>query len=132
MSFTDVFVLNTSLDARLAAARVGGELARALDRPLTLVRFRPLPRWYESRREPSGQPDICIGRLRAEGLDINVREFVTNDERQALPFVFRPGSLILIGGRRRWWPDQVARWQRLLEAAGHFVVFVNAQESAHA
>jgi hypothetical protein len=38
---------------------------------------------------------------------------------------FKPNSLVVIAGRRGWLPTQSTRWRRALEAAGHFVVFVD-------
>jgi hypothetical protein len=33
-------------------------------------------------------------------------------------------SLVVIGGRPRWWPTPVSRLRRLLEAQGHSVLFI--------
>jgi hypothetical protein len=48
--------------------------------------------------------------------------------KQVIPSAFRSHSLIVIGGRPSWWPTRPERCRRLLEAAGHFVVFVGEGE----
>jgi len=32
---------------------------------------------------------------------------------------------VVVGGRRRWWPTTASRLCRLLEARGHYVLFVD-------
>jgi hypothetical protein len=81
------------------------------------------------------ETDAFIARLRAETLDIRVRVYVCRDGRRAIPLAFRPHSLIVVAGQRSWWPIESERWRRTLEAAGHFVVFVDTsehQEGSHA
>ena len=69
--------------------------------------------------------DAFIERLQAEGIDIRVRVYLCRDRRPAIPLAFKSHSLIVVAGRRGWWPRQSQRLRRMLEAAGHFVVFVD-------
>jgi hypothetical protein len=82
--------------------------------------------------EPGGmspvETDAFIDRLRAEGLDIRVRVYLCRDRRPAIPLAFTRHSLIVVAGRRGWWPSESERWRRMLEAAGHFVVLFDASE----
>jgi len=45
-----------------------------------------------------------------------------------MPSVFKPHSLIVVGGRIGWLPTRPERMRRMLEAAGHFVMFVDASK----
>jgi hypothetical protein len=56
--------------------------------------------------------------------------YLCRDERRAIAQAVGRPSLIVLGGRRRWWPTRTDSWRRQLEAAGHFVVFV--EETSHA
>jgi hypothetical protein len=123
-----VYVVFTSIDGTLSAVRVAGNFAKALGVPVTLIHFRTVP--YALRvDEPSGmspvETDAFITRLRAEGLDIRVRVYLCRDGRRAIPVALKPHSLIVVAGERSWWPTRSERWRRLLEAEGHFVVFVD-------
>jgi hypothetical protein len=57
-----------------------------------------------------------------------LRVYLCRDEHRAIPFVFKSHSLIMVAGHRRWWANRSQRLRRLLEAAGHFVVFVDTSE----
>jgi hypothetical protein len=126
-----VHVVFTSIEDTLAAVRVAGDFAKALGVPLTLTHFRTVP-FALPLDEPGGvspiETDAFLTRLRAEGLDMRVRVHLCRDDRRAMRLAFRPQSLIVVAGRRRWWPTESARWCRMLEAAGHFVLFVDTAE----
>jgi hypothetical protein len=127
-----VYVVFTTVDETLAAVRVAAEFAKALAVPLTVVHFRTVP--YAAPIEMPGgispiETEGFIARLRREKLDVRLRVYLCRDERRAIPFVFKPHSLITAGGHRRhWWPTRSQRLRRALEAAGHFVVFVDISE----
>jgi len=126
-----VHVLFTSIDETLAAVRTAGDFAKALGVPVTVVHFRPVP-YPLPVDAPCGvspvETDAFIARLRAEGADIRVRVYMCRDEQQAIPFAFSRHSLIVIAGRRGWWPGRSEQRRRMLEAAGHFVMFVDTSE----
>ena len=126
-----VFVIYSTIDDTLAAVRVAGNFAKALSVPVTLIHFRTVP-YALPLDEPTGissvETDAFITRLRAESLDIRVRVYLCRDERRAIPLALKDHSLILVAGQRRWWRTESERWHRRLEAAGHFVVFVDTSE----
>jgi len=127
-----VYVVFTTVAETLAAVRVAAEFAKALDVPLTIVHIRTVP--YATPIEAPGgiypiETEGFVARLRREGLDVRLRVYLCRDDRRAIPFVFKPHSLITAGGHRRhWWPTRSQRLRRALEAAGHFVVFVDTSE----
>jgi len=126
-----VSVVYTTVDDTLDAVRVGADLAKALGAPLHLVHFRAVP-VHVPVGEPTGvsplETDAFIERLRAEGIAAAVRVYLCRDASRTIPWAFKPHSLIVIGGRRSWWPTLAERWRDALEAAGHFVVFVDPSE----
>jgi hypothetical protein len=133
-----VYVVFTSIDGTLAAVRVAGNFAKAFGVPVTLIHFRTVP-YARSVDEPTGmspvETEAFIARLRAVTLDTRVRVYVCRDGRRAIPQAFRPHSLIVVAGHHGWWPTESERWRRALEAAGHFVVFVDIsghKERSHA
>jgi hypothetical protein len=126
-----VYVIYTSIDDTLAAVRVAGDFAKALDVPVTLIHFRTVP-YALPLDAPCGispvETEAFIGRLPAEGLDLRVRVCLCRDRRQAIPLAFTDHSLIVIAGQRSWWPTESTRWRRMLETTGHFVVFVDRSD----
>jgi hypothetical protein len=127
-----VYVVHTSIDDTLAAVRVASGFAKALNASVTIIQFRTVPYAGLPVDGPTGispvETEGFIQRLRADGLDIRVRVYLCRDACRAIRFAFRPHSLIVVGGRRSWWPTRSERWRRMLEAARHFVVFVNKSE----
>ena|SRR5712692_7141480 len=127
----DLYVLFTSVDETLAAAEVASDLAKALTTRLTLIHFQavpyPLATDAPSDRSPA-EMETFVDALRATGVNVRVRVYLCRDPRRAIPSAFKHHSLIVIGGRRSWWPTKSERWRRALEAAGHLVVFVDKSE----
>jgi hypothetical protein len=126
-----VYVIYTSIEGTLAAVRVASDFGQALGVPVTLIHFRTVP-YALPVDAPCGispvETDAFLERLRAEGLDIRVNVYLCRDEHDAIPLALRPHSLIVAAGRRGWWPTESARRRRMLEAAGHYVVFVDTSE----
>ena len=126
-----VYVIFTAIDDTVAAVRVADDLAKAMTVPLTLVHFRNVP-FQLPVDAPDGispvETDAFVARLQAEGFDVRVRVYLCREERRTISLAFRRHSLVVLAGRRRWWPTLAERWRRWLESAGHFVVFVDLEE----
>src|SRR4030088_2778467 len=109
----NVYVVFTSIDDTLAAAHVASDLARAMAAPLTVIHFRTVP-YALSVDKPDGlspvETDGFVKRLRAEGLDIRIRVYLCRSPRRAIPLAFKKGSLVVVAGRRGWWPSRSERW----------------------
>ena len=133
-----VNVLFTKPDETLEAVRVASVIGRAMAVPLTVTHLRAVP-YPLTLEAPTGlspaETDAFVERVRAEGIDVRVRVYLCRDTDDMLPKAFRDHSVIVIGGRRSWWPTWSERLRRRLEAAGHFVLFVDVpepQEISHA
>jgi hypothetical protein len=133
-----VYVVFTSMDETLEAVRVAGNFAKALGVPVAIIHVRTVP-YALPVDAPCGtspaETDTFIEGLRAEGLDMRVHVYLCRDEHQAIRLAFKRHSLIVVAGRRSWWPTSSEHWRRTLEAAGHFVVFVDTsghKEKSHA
>jgi hypothetical protein len=126
-----VYVIFTTVEETLAAARVARDLAAAMGVPLVLLHLRTgrfTPPADSSLGVSPVETEGLVTRLRSEGIDTRVRVYCCRNERQAIPYTFKPHSLIVVAGERSWWPTPSLRWRRALEAAGHFVVFVDLSE----
>lgn len=127
-----VYAVFTTTEDTFAALRTARALASAMAASLTLIHVRTVP-YPLSVDTPNGvsavETDAFLQRLRAQGYDVRVRVVLCRSEREAIPLAFRRHSLIVIAGRRRWWPTASERWRRQLETAGHFVVFVDRERA---
>jgi hypothetical protein len=124
-----IYVVYTSIESTLAAVRVAGNFGKVLGVPVTLIYLRTVP-YVLPVDAPGG-----ISPVEAEGLDVRVNVYLCRDKHRAIAAAIKPHSLIVVGGRRRWWSREPERWRRMLEAAGHFVVSVEKsvdKERSHA
>ncbi|HEX4347907.1 MAG TPA: hypothetical protein VHZ73_10060 [Vicinamibacterales bacterium] len=123
-----VFVIFTTLDATLRAARAAAELADSMGHDVTVVHFRPVSYAVPLESPIASSPaesHAFTTRLQWERLAATVRVCVCRSERDAAAAIIPPHSLVVVGGRRAWWPTHASRWQRTLEQLGHRVVLVN-------
>lgn len=122
----DVYIVFTSNAATQQAVNVASRLADAMGASLTMVDFQCT---RHPDRPPVGDPGDedkgLIERLRLDGERVNARFYVCRTVEQAIPLALSPHSLVVIGGRRSWLPTREERLRRALEAAGHFVIFVD-------
>ena len=125
-----VYVVYTTVDETLAAVRTALDFANVLNVPVTVVHVRTvsysLPVDAPAGISPIETEDFRQ-RLLADGLHVNLNVTLCRDERAAVTSVFGGHALIVVAGRRRWWPTRAQRLRRALEAAGHFVVFVDTR-----
>jgi hypothetical protein len=123
-----VYVLFTSPEETLVAVRVAKRLASAIGGGVTVIHFRSIG-FGAPLEHPAGlspvETDAFRARLAAEDGGALVRVYLCRDARQAVRSVIDGRSLVVIGGRRGWWPTPSKRWRRMLEEDGYPVVFVN-------
>lgn len=59
--------------------------------------------------------------------EASVHIFLCRNASQALSDVLAPASLVVVGGRRRWWPSKEERLESRLKKLGHRVIFVESR-----
>jgi len=59
--------------------------------------------------------------------EASVQIFLCRETFQTLEDVLPQASLVVLGGRRRWWPSKVQRLERRLQRLGHQVIFAEAR-----
>ena len=124
----EVYVLFTGVAETLRAVRVASQLASATRGGVTVIHFRPIG-FLMPLDHPSGlspvETDAFKARLAAEDCGARVHVCLCRDPRGAIRSVIDRDSLIVIGGRRGWWPSPSTRWRRMLEDEGYVVVLAN-------
>jgi hypothetical protein len=126
----NISVLFTSVEATIAALSKAGSLADHLGVRIALLvmQFVPYPL-------PLDDPPVSIGwnesRLRevASGspVDTTVRIYLCRDRLQTLKSVLQPGSIVVIGCKKRTWPTSEVRLARELRRLGHEVILTEAE-----
>ena len=126
----NVTVVFTSVTATVHALRQAGALATRLGAHITLVVPQVVP--YPL---PLSSPPVLLdfnerrfSVIAAEcPVETTVRLYLCRDPQETLQSVLQPHSLIVIGGRKHWWPTREKRLARMLRRAGHEVILEEAE-----
>lgn len=118
-------VIFTTIEATLRALRRAAELAERLSARITLVvpQVVPYPCPLES---PPVLLDWTERRFHVfaerHGVEMTVQIYLCRDRLEALLTKLKPHSLVVVGGRKSWWPTFESELQRKLRRAGHEVI----------
>jgi hypothetical protein len=126
----NVVVVFTSTEATLAALRMAGALANRLRGRITLLVPQVVP--YPL---PLTSPPVLLDwneeRLRVIAGESRVKTtvliYLCRNRLETLSAGLSSRSLVVIGGRKRWWPTAEKRLVRELRRAGHEVVFTETE-----
>jgi hypothetical protein len=126
----NIDVVFTSIEATLGALQKAADLANRLAARITLVVPQVVP--YPL---PLGSPPVLLDwnerrfRVIAEEspVETTVQIYLCRDRLQTLSAVLKAHSVVVVGGRRRWWPTWETRLARTLRRAGHEVIFAQAK-----
>jgi hypothetical protein len=125
----DIVVIFTSIDATTAALKTAGSLAQDLNAQITLLVPLVVPYPLPVTRPPV-RMDFQEKRFREiakeSPVEIRVQLYLCRDPLQTLKTVLRPHSLIVVGGRKHWWPVRERTLVRRLRNSGHEVIFAEA------
>jgi len=126
----EVNVIYTNPKATGAALKSAALLARDLGARIELKAVITVP-----MRLPLDQPPVSVSfleRLLAKLVcqvgqspcEPAVHLYVCRDRAETLREILKPNSLVVVGGRNRWWPTAESRMVKMLRSEGHRVVFV--------
>jgi hypothetical protein len=126
----NIVVIFTNVNATTVALQTAGALAQSLGARITLVYPQVVP--YPL---PLTSPPVLLEfqerRLReiasACPVDIRVQLYLCRDGLETLGNVLEPRSIIVVGGRRRWWPTREQKLVHQLQKK-HEVVFAEMRE----
>ena len=122
----NIAVVFTSVESTLEALKEAGALAQSLGAQITLLvpQVVPYPLPLES---PPVLFDFSEKRFHViasqSPVETKVCIYLCRDQMETLMSALRPGSIVVIGGPKRWWPTREARLAHKLRKAGHEVLF---------
>jgi len=127
-----VYVVFTDLEATKAALEAASHLARDLSARLVLlfakVVLYPLP--LEAPPVASAFTAGVLSQLAAEQeADVTARVYLGRDHDETIRRALGPGSLVVMGCRKRWWPNRTPHLARLLKQDGNEVILVGISRS---
>jgi hypothetical protein len=123
-----VNVLYTTHSGTLAALKVASRLGANLGTRPKVLRLYAVPYALPLER-PAVPIDFLEEELRAlaceSTTEFTARIYLCREPRWTLRELFPPPSVIVLAGRKRWWPTKEQRWARMLKKDGHEVIFAD-------
>jgi hypothetical protein len=122
----NIAVIFTSVESTLTALKEAGNLAGSLGARIKLVvpQVVPFPLPLET---PPVLVEFNENRFRVMAsespVETNVLIYLCRDRFETLISVLKPGSIVVVGGRKRWWPTEDEILARQLRRAGYEVLF---------
>ena len=124
----NIAVIATSTESTLSALRKAGALANRLRACITLIVPHVVP-YPLPLNQPPVPLDFNARRFRvlagANPVKTTVRIYLCRDQGEILRNILPPHSVVVIGGRRSWWPTKEKHLARQLRRCGHEVVFAH-------
>jgi len=122
----EVLVVFTDPSGTLAALQMADRLAQQLDACLRVLMPYEVPYTL-----PLTRPAVPVGFLEEQlhalackaAMDVSAHIYLCRDKRRSLRSILRPHSLVIIGGRKRWWATAERRLATALKKDGHQVIF---------
>jgi hypothetical protein len=129
----EINVIFTNYQGTLSALRTAGALAHQLQAHINLLVPRVVP-----YAVPLASPPVSIQFTERQLLDlahrgahcsmvISVQVYLCRDQGLCLLEALKPPSLVVVGGEVRWWPTKETKLARMLQFAGHQVIFVGLE-----
>lgn len=126
----NVTVLFTSVEGTMAALRTAGTLAGKLGGRITIVVPEVVP-YHLPIQEPAVSREWNEKRFRVlaaeSAVETSVRFYLCRDEDEMLTKKLKPRSLVVLGGKKRWWPTRERRLARRLRSLGHEVILAETE-----
>jgi len=127
----EIIVLFTTHAGTVAALKIASRLSANLGaRPKVLMLYEvPYTLPLGKRALPEGFLENLVRALRRDfPEEISMDLHLCRHPRQGLREVLLPHSLIVLGGRKRWWPTAEQRLAEFLHSSGHQVIFVDERD----
>lgn len=123
----EIVVLHTEAAATVSALKMAAELASGLA-PVRLLAIQVVP-YPLGLDAPPVSVEFLEQRFAEMAQEAEVEAAVdirlARDAGAVMESELGPHCVVVIGGRRRWWPTAAMRLARRLQRLGHQVVFTN-------
>jgi hypothetical protein len=128
----DLYVIATGREDTRAAVDAAARLARGLD-----ARVRILAAYVVPYPLPLDKPPVAGSFIERDltsiavqpPLEIRCEVCLCRDRLEAIRRALKPESVVVIGGRKTWWPAAGQRMAAALRRDGHQVIQVNRRRS---
>ncbi|MGA2608406.1 MAG: hypothetical protein ABSH01_13250 [Terriglobia bacterium] len=125
----EIFVIFTDHSGTLAALRMARHLGDKLDARLRLLMPFEVPYTL-----PLTRPAVPVGFLEEQlhalaskiPMDIAAHIYLCRDKCRSVRLILKPRSIVILGGRKRWWSVE-QKLASVLKKDGHHVIFAESR-----
>ena len=122
----EVLVIFTDAPGTLAALQMANELAQELGAHIRLLVPYEVP-YTLPLTKPAVPVEFLEGQISnladKTRLEVAAHIYLCRDKRRTLELLLRPHSLIVVGGKKRWWSTCAQKLAQGLQKDGHHVIF---------
>ena len=121
--------LHPSPRRRRRALHTASGLARGLGARVTVHVPQVIPYPLELKAPPVSVAFAEQQLLALAGdqpVETNIQMYLCRDLTETIRRVLKPDSVVVIGGRKRWWPTPEKKLAAILRRDGHRVIFTHA------
>lgn len=122
----EVLVIFTDAAGTLAALKLGAGLAQELQAHIRVLMPYEVP-YALPLTKPAVPVEFLENQIRSLAakthLEVAAHIYLCRDRMRALKLLLRPHSLVLVGGKKRWWPTSAQKLAQILQENGHRVIF---------
>jgi len=129
----EINVIFTDHQGTLSALRTAGALAHQLQAHINLLVPRVVPYAFSLASPPvsiqfTERQLLDLAHRGAQGpIVISVQLYLCRDPQLCLLGALKPRSLVVVGGRARWWTTKETKLARMIQLAGHQVIFAGLE-----
>jgi hypothetical protein len=122
----EVFVIFTDAPGALSALQLAEGLAHKLEAQIRLLMPYEVP-YPLPLTKPPVPVEFLEGQLRdlagKTELEVTAHIYLCRDKKRTLECILGLDSLIVVGGKKRWWPTPGQKLAQSLQKGGHHVIF---------
>ena len=125
----EIFVIYTDNLGTLAALRTADQLTKKLEARLRLLMLHEVPYALPLTRPAVNVKfleDRLLTLVSKTPVDIAAHIYLCRDRRLTLRLILKPRSIVILGGRKRWWSVE-QKLARVLKEDGHHVIFAESR-----
>jgi len=126
----EIFVIFTDHPGTLAALRMAEQLTKKLDARLRLLMLYEVPYALPLTR-PAVDVRFLEEQFRALASKVPVaiaaHVYLCRDKCRTVRLILKPRSIMILGGRKRWWPTAAHKLASVLKKDGHHVIFAESR-----
>lgn len=127
--FTDMEGTAAALQSARAMARDLGAVIR-LEVPVVVPQQLPLDRPMVPVNFTEQALVKLVSEMGMEDMAPSIHVYLCRDRLDTLAQILQPESLVVIGGRKHWWPTEDSRLAKALVRRGNRVALVDAADTA--